>query len=393
MREKMAGILNVTVDYTKESGGSALSVQQFSEALGSQIVSLTRPLSLSASGSYSDGCIHIPVDDGFVGNAYSYLSKRNAQQLRELIRNASLVICHKLFRHHNQLILEECVANDIPYIVVPHGGLDPYVFTYSNARKRAWFALFGNRFFRNARAVIYATPKEMAKASNKVSPARGQVISWYVREPQNIDRNTFRELVWSRYGLMRGNRLYLMLGRLHSMKRIFEAIRGFKAAELPNAALLIAGPEDEYTVKQVSSYAKNIGAINVFIIGSVYGSEKEELLAASDFSLNTSYRENYCYSIVEGMSYGAPAVLTPGNDLASTLEQEGCAICCADYDDGSLVQALRRSATMEQSDTAAMRNRARGWVRNNATYEAFQHNLLHLVNDIMDCSIYTGTVG
>ena len=89
-RDKMAGILNVTVDYTKESGGSALSVQQFSQALGAQTVSLTRPSSLSASGSYSDCCIHIPVDDTFSGNAYSYLSKTNAQQLRVLIRNANL---------------------------------------------------------------------------------------------------------------------------------------------------------------------------------------------------------------------------------------------------------------------------------------------------------------
>ena len=382
----MAGILNVTVDYTKESGGSAVSVQQFSQALDAQTVSLTRPQSLSASGSYSDDCIHIPVDDSFMGNAYGYLSKRNVHQLRNLIRNADLVICHLLFRHHNQIILEECVANDIPYIIVPHGGLDPYVFTYRSARKRAWFVLIGNRLFRNASAVIYATDKEMAKAIHRVSSARGQVIGWPVREPQNIDRNTCRELVWSRYGLIRDKQLYLMLGRLHSMKRIFDAIRGFKAAELSNALLLIVGPEDEYTVKQLSSYAKNIGGVNVFISGSVYGTEKEELLAASDFSLNTSHRENYGHSIVEGMSYGAPAVLTPGNDLASTLEQEGCAICCADYDDTSLVQALKRSEDMEENDVIAMRNRARKWVKNNATYDVFQHNLLNLVDGIMDRS-------
>jgi glycosyltransferase involved in cell wall biosynthesis len=393
MREKMAGILNVTVDYTKESGGSALSVQQFSQALDAQTVSLTRPSSLSASGSYSDDCIHIPVDDTFSGNAYSYLSKTNAQQLRLLIRNANLVICHKLFRHHNQLILEECVANDIPYIIVPHGGLDPYVFTYRSTRKKAWLVLVGNRYFRNAGAVIFATAKEMAKAIHRVPSARGHIIGWPVSEPLNIDRNTCRELVQNRYGLKRENQIYLMLGRLHSSKRILEAIRGFKAAELSNAALLIAGPDEEYTVKQVSFYAQSVGAVNVSILGPIYGNEKEELLAACDFSLNTSHKENYCYSIVEGMSYGAPAVLTPGNDLASTLEQEGCAICCADYDDGSLVQALRRLATMEHSDTAAMRNRARDWVRNNATYDVFQHNILHLANDIMDCSMYSGTVG
>jgi glycosyltransferase involved in cell wall biosynthesis len=169
------------------------------------------------------------------------------------------------------------------------------------------------------------------------------------------------------------------------MKRIFEAIRGFKAADLPNASLIIAGPEDEYSVKQVSSYARSIGATNVSILGPVYGREKEELLAACDFSLNTSYRENYCYSIVEGMSYGAPAVLTPGNDLALTLAEEGCAICCAGDDDGSLVQALRRSAAIENNDIAIMRATARDWVKKNATYAAFQHNIIELANEVMGC--------
>jgi glycosyltransferase involved in cell wall biosynthesis len=176
------------------------------------------------------------------------------------------------------------------------------------------------------------------------------------------------------------------------MKRIFETIRGFKAADLPNASLLIAGPEDEYTVKQVSSYAKSIGAISVFTIGPAYGSEKEELLASSDFSLNTSHRENYCYSIVEGLSYGTPAVLTPGNDLASTLAQAGCAICCADYDDGSLVQALRRSATMGYSDTATMRDRAREWVRHNATFDTFQQNVHQVVHEIMNRTVSVETM-
>ena len=386
-------ILNVTVDYTKESGGSSLTVQQCSQTLGGQIVSLTRPSSLSAFGSYSEGCIHIPVEESFLGNAYNYLSKSNAQRVREHIKAADLVICHHLFRYHNQLILQECLASDIPYVVVPNGSLDPYVFTYNNARKQVWFVLFGNRFFRNASAVIYATQREMIKAASRVSGARGQVIGWPVREPQNLDRDNCRELVWSRYRLPRGNRLYLMLCRLHSMKRIFEAIRGFKDAELSNAALLIAGTEGDYTMKQVSSYAQSIGATNVSVIGPVYGSEKEELLAACDFSLNTSHRENYCYSIVEGMSYGAPPVLTPGNDLALTLAQADCAICCPDYDDRSLVQALRRSATMGYSDTATMRDRAREWARKNATFGAFRENACQLINEITNSSVCFDVVG
>jgi glycosyltransferase involved in cell wall biosynthesis len=209
------------------------------------------------------------------------------------------------------------------------------------------------------------------------------VINWYVCDPQELDREICKELVCSRYGLTRGAKIFLMLGRLHSTKRIFEAIRGFKEAWLPNSALIVAGADDEYTVSQASSYADSIGAKNVFAIGPVYGRSKEELLAASDFSLNTSFRECYCYAIVEAMSYGAPCILTPGNDLASTLGEAGCAICCANYDEGSLVEALRRSATMGDAETATMRKIAQDWAKNNANFETFKDRLENLVEDIL----------
>ena len=381
--EMMARVLNVTVDYTKDSGGSALSARQWSQALDAQLVSLTRPSVLAASGSYSDDCIHLPVSDGFFGKAYDYATRSGAEQLRRLIAGSDLVICHKLFRYHNQVVLQECLANSIPYVVVPHGCLDPYIFTYRKVQKRVWLALVGNRFLRNARAVIYATQAEKEKSRRRAPWARGPVISWYVCDPQVLDRGVCKELVCGRYGLTRGAKIFLMLGRLHSTKRIFEAIRGFKEARLPNSTLIVAGADDEYTVGQVSSYADSVGAENVFVIGPVYGRSKEELLAASDFSLNTSFRECYCYAIVEAMSYGAPCILSPGNDLASTLAEAGCAICCSDYDEGSLVEALRKFATMGDVQTATMRKTAQEWARNNANFATFKDKLANLVSDIL----------
>lgn len=180
-----------------------------------------------------------------------------------------------------------------------------------------------------------------------------------------------------------GGKIYLMLGRLHSTKRIYEAIRGFKEARLSNSSLIVAGPDGEYTARQVSSYADSISAKGVFAIGPVYGTAKEELLAACDFCLNTSFRECYCYAIVEALSYGAPSILTPGNDLASTLAEAGCALRCNDYDDSSLVEVLRRSATMGDDEAAATRKSAQEWARNNANLGMFKEKLEHLVDGIL----------
>jgi len=379
----MSKVLNVTVDFTKSSGGSAISVGQFTRAIPAGVVSLTRLGDLSDSNSYSGTCVHIPVRDDYLGAAYSYLSKANGDRLRALIREAHLVICHKLFRYHAQVVMEECIAAGIPYMVVPHGGLDPYVFTYRRLQKTAWFALVGNRFFRHASGVIYASEREMVKAASRVPFARGHVINWYVQEPQQSSRDLCKARIWRRYGLKPGTRVYLMLGRLHSIKRIPEAVRAFQAAQLPDSALLIAGADDDYSAQEITSFAQRIGASQVRAIGPAYDNDKDDLLGAADYSVNVSHKENYCYSVVEGLSYGAPAILTPGNDLAETLVADGCAFCCTGYDDSDLEDVLRMSSRLGEKDLAAMRTRARAWARTHASFETFCSRLSSLVDSVI----------
>ena len=359
-----------------------MCVDQFACALHGEVVSLTRSADLSASSSYSENCVHFPIRDDYLGTAYCYLSRANGERLRMLIRGADLVICHLLFRYHTQVVMEECISRGIPYMIVPHGGLDPYVFTYRKLQKSAWFALVGNRFFRHASAVIYASDKEMAKAVSRVPSVRGHVINWCVQEPQVSSRNLCRARVWNRYGLAPGTRIYLMLGRLHAIKRILEAVRAFRAAQLPDSALLVAGADDDYSAQEITSFSQRIGAQHVRAIGPVYGDEKNDLLAAADFSVNVSYKENYCYSIVEGLSYGAPAILAPGNDLAETLVAAGCALCCQGYEEKDLEDVLRKSVLLGDEDLAAMITKARAWAREHASFEAFSSNLADLIEGV-----------
>ena len=59
---------------------------------------------------------------------------------------------------------------------------------------------------------------------------------------------------------------------------------------------------------------------------------------------------------------GFPTALAVFYILASTLAEAECAICCLDYEEGSLIKALQFSATMMGADVAVMRTRAREWV-------------------------------
>ena len=60
------------------------------------------------------------------------------------------------------------------------------------------------------------------------------------------------------------------------------------------------------------------------MIGPVYGDSKYHYLFASDAYVSLSQRENFNHTAAESLSAGLPVILSPGNDLAGEIRDEGC---------------------------------------------------------------------
>jgi len=367
-------VVSVTLDYAACTGGSAESVRQFAAALGGPTVSFT-------SASLLDRCVrepnvvHVPVS-----GAASFYSVPNRSALRaaeEQIRGASFVFCHKLFRYHCDWVR----GLGIPYCIVPHGGLDPWVFTYRALRKRAWMASLGRQFFERSAGVLFATAREREKAAPWADRYRSWVVNWPVPYGQVDDPEGARRCVRARLGIAPGDRVLLFLGRLHSMKRPKETVAAFARAATPEAHLILAGPDDEYSAADLT------GLPNVHVIGPVYGTAKWELYHAADAFVNLSARENFGYTVAEALAAGLPVVLSPGNDLRGELDPIRCGCLLETDSPDEIAAALQTVLSAPRDMLGAMGARGRAWALANTGVDRFRSQLMNIVEEALElCS-------
>jgi glycosyltransferase involved in cell wall biosynthesis len=364
-------VVSVTLDYADCTGGSAESVRQFAAALGGPTVSFTSTTLLDRCVR-DPGVVHVPVSGPAA--LYSVPDRAALRAAEEQIRGAAFIFCHKLFRYHCDWVR----GLGIPYCIVPHGALDPWVFTYRAIRKRVWMASLGRGFFDRSAGVLFATAREREKAAFWVDGRRSWVINWPVPYCQVDDPQAARRRVRAELGIAPSDRVVLFLGRLHSMKRPKETIAAFARAASPGAYLVLAGPDDEYSARDLG------GAPNVHAIGPVYGTAKWELYHAADVFVNLSARENFGYTVAEALAAGLPVVLSPGNDLRGELDSLRCG-CLLETDSPSEAAAALETVLSAPPDILhAMGARGRAWALAHTGLDRFRAQLMNVVEEALD---------
>ena len=151
----------------------------------------------------------IPTCRSVLGRNYALVSSRNARELRARVESADVVCVHLLYRYH-AIWAARCARRfGKPLIIVPHGGLDPYVFTYRGFRKRAWLKVYHDLLFRDS-LVLYATDREREKAAFAVGNVKAMSLFW------PMDDEICR-VADTRPRVANSPRRILFVGRLHPL--------------------------------------------------------------------------------------------------------------------------------------------------------------------------------
>jgi glycosyltransferase involved in cell wall biosynthesis len=299
-----------------------------------------------------------------------------------VIRSADLIFCHKLFRFHNDWVCRTAGRLGIPYCVVPHGGLDPYVFTYRRLRKAMWMWSLGRKFFAGAAGFLFATRREKEKAAVRLARQQSWVINWPVPRPEPSAGSVSREDTRARLGATPSERILLFLGRLDSMKRPLETISAFGLAKVTGTHLVIAGPDDGYSKTDLEDFARRNGVDNVHVLGPLYGPAKWEVYRAADAFINLSARENFGFTVAEALAAGLPVLLSPGNDLIGDIRDTQCGWFLEDDGETSAAEAIRSFAATPSEALRQMGARGEGWAQRNTSIKRFQSSLLDLCREV-----------
>lgn len=245
------------------------------------------------------------------GSRWESLTAREARRvLMPLLEDRDVVHLHGVWE---RLLLMTAVLarkRGIPYIVTPHGMLDPWSLRQSVWKKRLALAL-GYRRMLDSAAFLHVLNEDEGRLIEPLGLSAPRVTipnGVFLEEIEPLPlRGTFRR----RLGLNE-EPVILFLGRLHFKKGLDILASAFRIVSeaRPDAHLVVAGPDGgEQAIFERSIRSLGL-AERTHVVGSVYGSDKLSCLVDADVFCLPSRQEGFSVAILEALACGLPVVIS-----------------------------------------------------------------------------------
>lgn len=251
-----------------------------------------------------------------------------------LRRRVDVVHLHSVFTPLNSVLAARLAA---PYVVSPHGGYAPVSRQRSRLRKTLYWTAIEQRLVRRAALRVALTGVE---ATDMVAYGAGMPIAiipnGVAPPPADVDRRAFRlEL-----GLDDATPLLVFVGRLDVFhKGLDRLVEGLAGAPRWRAALIgsdVRGGRD-----WVLSAARARGVLSrLACVGPRHGRALHEALAAANLFMLPSRWEGLPVSLLEALSHGVPALVTPPVEAAVAVAAAGAGWLAAPPEIGRVLSQL-----------------------------------------------------
>jgi glycosyltransferase involved in cell wall biosynthesis len=393
-------ILHVIPYMHPRAGGPPLAVQKFvEEASGaghlSEIIStklfcdgdetvLLKQLNELAPTTFLPSC-----------RPFVPLRRFARQQLAKSIRATHIVHVHTLWNPINVLVRLECARHLRPYVLMPHGMLDPNALMVRRWRKKAYFWALERKNLFAAERLIYTTPDEARLATTEFpSLPKGAIIPLGGDAPRG-DFGDLASAFLENFPKARNRRRLLFLGRLHFKKgldRILSVLPSLVDA-LPNVLLTVVGDGSPRFVRALEKrIAKEKLENNVLMTGRLDGALKWGAYAAAELFVLPSRQENFAITVAEAMHMGVPVIIS---DKVNTWRYVKEAAAGVVVGEAGIEDSLARCLLSLLRDTEArkmMGTCGQNYARQNLTWRSATVSLLKTYEEVLKTFKYSTSV-
>jgi len=253
------------------------------------------------------------------------------QALAQEIPGYDVVHVHSLYLSHGAVAGHYCRKFGVPYIIRPHGSLDPVLYKRHRLRKTVYEALIERRNLRGAAGIHFTAEEERALAQPYVSGTHPFVVPLGLHLEEYVDlppAGMFR----AAYAEIGDRRIVLHLGRLNFKKGLDILVEAFDdvAKKHDDAHLVFAGPDNEGYGANVRRWLSDRGLSGrATFTGMLQGQLKLAALHDASIFALPSYSENFGIAVVEAMACGLPVVISNKVNIWREVEDAGAGFVTA----------------------------------------------------------------
>ncbi len=264
--------------------------------------------------------------------------------LADLLRRVpefDVVHINGLYRFQTIAAAWACARHRVPFVLQPHGALDPWHRRQRRAAKDAYHFLVEDRIVRRAAALLATSSLEAQSLSGLgyLNP------TWVI--PLGVDAEALRSPIPADgdsigVDIDRGGPLITFLGRLAPKKGLELLLESFAivAATYPSARLVIAGPDDQGIGARLLPRVESMGLSHrTSFVGTVSGTRKRALLQRSNVFVLPSADESFGVAVAEAMAVGCPVVVSPHVAIAKEIEAAGAGLV-AERDSAEIARSI-----------------------------------------------------
>lgn len=379
-------VLHVISSLAPRAGGPTRVLQQLARvqaAAGMQVTICT------SNADNPSGTLPVPTDQPLrehgvtlcyhrIQFAPLLVSLPMARWLHQHIGEFDIVHIHGLYRFPPSYAAWYANRRGIPYLIRPHGGLDPYLHQQSSVSvrlKRLYERLIDLPNLHHADAIQFTTRQEqqLTKPLQLRAPA--------IIVPNGLDWSDFAELpargaFRARLGLSAETPLLLFLGRINFKKGLDLLIPAFARLQktIKEATLAIVGPDNEGLGVEVRRWCQQAGVQDrVHFSEHLPAEQVRQAYRDADLFVLPSYTENFGMTVIEAMACECPVVISDQVNICEDIRQAQVGRVVS-LDAGEIGDTLREMLA-NPAATREMATRGRAHVRKHYTWDTVSGQL------------------
>ncbi len=278
-----------------------------------------------------------------------------------------------------------CRRRGVPYLVRPHGSLDPFDLRKHQLAKSAYGPLVLRRLLRGAAAVVLTSELEADRLVTFGARPHSFVMPLPVHLPRSRgDGARFRQ----HHGIPPNALVVLFLGRLDQKKGLQFLIPSLASlkSEVADLWFLLVGSGEPTEERKVNELLMRFGMADwTTRCRFLSGTEKYSALQASHLFALPSQNENFGIVVVEAMHAGLPLLLSREVYIHGPAAAAGAAELC-EPDTSSCRDALK-GLISDRSRLVSMGARSQRVAEEHFSVEAARAPLLRLYEEISASAI------